>query len=313
MNKLKTVLLILFAIVILILVFFLFKNLNKENNNTANNKIISEVKYIDNKLNSLLNAMNNINLENYKISISKTSTSTNSQQQGSSSGGQEGGSNSGGNSESEEGSQGQSGESSGGSQGSSGSGKSTVTEEYALQSSGILSNNSNTDWQSIKNEVEIFYYTLPTVTLDLYSMNVDNNEILNFNKELDSLTVAVKEENKEASLSNLSSLYSYLPKYAKNLGMDELYTNLLETKSSVYNAYALLDTNNWQEVLNNIKKAEETFTKIVNNMEDYNQKTDSINKIYIILNELENAANLQDRDIFLIKYKTFLDEAEMII
>lgn len=188
----------------------------------------------------------------------------------------------------------------------------TATEEYGLQQSGILSNNSATDWESIKNEVEIFYYIVPTVTVDLYSMNIDKNEILSFNKELDNLTVAVKDENKEEVLKRLASLYGYLPKYAQNLAQDTKYVNILATKANVFNAYALLDTDNWDGVIDGIKKAEESYTSVLNSTE-YNGKENSINKVYIILNELENAASLKDRDIFLIKYKTFLDEIDGII
>lgn len=81
MNKLKIVLLIVFAVVILGLLFFLFKNINSKDSNTNNDKIVSEIKYMDDKLSSLLNGMNNINLDNYKISITKTSTNSNSQEQ----------------------------------------------------------------------------------------------------------------------------------------------------------------------------------------------------------------------------------------
>ena len=68
MNKLKTALLILSAIVIVILIFFLVKNVNNANKKVDNDKIVSEIKYMDNRLTSLLNSVNNISLENHKVS-----------------------------------------------------------------------------------------------------------------------------------------------------------------------------------------------------------------------------------------------------
>ena len=37
-----------------------------------------------------------------------------------------------------------------------------------------------------------------------------------------------------------------------------------------------------------------------------------INKAYVIINELQNAINLEDTDIFLIKYKNLLEELQNI-
>ena len=63
----------------------------------------------------------------------------------------------------------------------------------------------------------------------------------------------------------------------------------------------------------NINSAAEEFTKLVtdiNNQETGNQY--NINKVYIMINELQNAATLKDKEIFLIKYKKLLEEIENI-
>ncbi len=74
MKNLKTALIILFAFAIVILIFFLVKNIKNNNNSSQNYKMISEINFMDSKITSLLNDVNNIKLGNNKIAITKTST-----------------------------------------------------------------------------------------------------------------------------------------------------------------------------------------------------------------------------------------------
>lgn len=272
MDKYKTSILIVFTIIIVILVFFLVKNINNNNNNLDNKKIVAELKYMDTKLTSLLNSINNISLENYKVSVTKTSTNTNS---------------------------------------NTDTNTNTADEQYELKEEGILTGKEEIDWEILKNEVELLYSRIPTMTLDLFNLNLNQEEILGFNKELDELTTIVKQENKEKALIKLADLYRYLPVYASNCSDDTSYVKLLEIKSNIIKAYVYTNLENWDEVKNNIRRAIESYLSILNNIDEKNINYDK-NKLYVILNELESSADMQNKDVFLIKYKTFLEETEKL-
>ena len=303
MNKFKTGLLVFFTIIIVILIFFLVKNINNNNKSTGNEKIVSEIKFMDTKLTSLLNSVNNISLENYKVSLTKINTGENSN---SSSGSDD-------SSKSSSASDSESSSNSGSSSQSKGGGEETAqsssAEQYALKEEGILTGNSETDWEKIKNEVELLYSMVPTLTLDLYSVNIKQEEILGFNKELDELTIVAKDENKEKTLVKLADLYRYLPVYASNSSDNSEYINLLETKSNVIKAYVYADLDNWSEAKNHTQKAIESYLQILNKINNATNNYDT-NKIYIILNELDSSISIQNKDVFIIKYKTFLEETE---
>ena len=269
MKNIKTVLLILFAIIIVILIFFLVKNIKNNNNVSQNDKIISEINYIDNKITKILNSLNNIKIENYKLLATKTSTN------------KENKSNS-----SEE-----------------------TPEIYRIDNEGILNNNTDIDWENIKNEVEVLYTIVPTITLDLYNLNINQEEILNFNKELDDLTIAVKNEDKEKTLIKLANLYRYLPAYASGVSNNLNYINILETKSNIFKVYVFVNINNWEEASIYTGKAIESYSRTLSNIESSNYDT---NKIYIILNEIQNAVNIKDKEIFFIKYRGFVEETEKL-
>lgn len=308
MKKYKKFLFFFLILVIIILSFFLYNSISNENKDDGKEKALSEIEYLENKLELLFNKLNNIENNNYSLSVKKIEESSSSQSgsennnenSGESSGSSEEQSNSS-NSEEESGNSSNSSSDSKGNDGNN--------EEYNLEQSVILTNNNNNiDWKSIKLEVESLYSEVATITLDLYSLGISREDVLGFNQELDDLTISVKEENKENTLSNLSKLYEYIPKYLKSVTNDEIFIGKIDTKNNLFKAYSILDTKNWQEIGNNVTN---TINSLSNNL--LNKETDKqyiINKIYIMLNELQSAVNKQDDSIFLIKYKNILEEID---
>lgn len=308
MKKYKKLLFFFLILVIIILSFFLYNSISNENKDDGKEKALSEIEYLENKLELLFNKLNNIENNNYSLSVKKIEESSSSQSgsennnenSGESSGSSEEQSNSS-NSEEESGNSSNSSSDSKGNDGNN--------EEYNLEQSGILTNNNNNiDWKSIKLEVESLYSEVATITLDLYSLGISREDVLGFNQELDDLTISVKEENKENTLSNLSKLYDYIPKYLKSVTNDEIFIGKIDTKNNLFKAYSILDTKNWQEIGNNVTNTINSFSN--NLLKKETDKQYIINKIYIMLNELQSAVNKQDDSIFLIKYKNILEEID---
>ncbi len=299
----------IFIIIIFILAisFGIYKVISSNKNEEENiiEKARTEIEYIDNKLMVLFNNMNNIQFDNFKLSIKDTNTSK-ADKSGSSSG------SSGDSSESSSGS-GNSGTESSQKQ-DEGDGKSNSDSSsesiktYMLDETGVLIGNSDIDWKNVKYEVENMYVSLPTITLDLYQTDAQDQDILDFNSEFDNLTKVVKEENKSLMLQQLVKLYEILVKIT-----DKCYDSIQErvysrTKLNIYKAYSKLDSNNWNDIYNDTKMAVDEFSKLMTDSSISNNKQYSINKIYVMLSELQKASEKQDVQIFLIKYKNTLEE-----
>lgn len=284
MKIIKSSLIILLTFIIILLFFFLAKNIKNNNSRSNNNKIFSEINYMDSKISSLLNSLNNITLDNNKINVSKINANI-SQSSNSSKAESQDKSN---NEEKDTSNQ--------------------TTEQYEIKPEGILTKNNDIKWDEIKDEVEILYSIVPVMTLDLYNMNINQDDVLNFNKELDDLTIAVKNENKDNTLIKLANLYRYLPAYASSFSDDLNFISMLEIKSNIFNAYVFVNIGDWNEALNYTNKSIESYSRVLNNIKE-NRNYD-ISKIYIILNELQNAVNIKDKDVFFIKYKNFQEEIE---
>ena len=185
-------------------------------------------------------------------------------------------------------------------------------KKFGMKQNGVLTNSDEINWNSLKSEIENLYLSLPTITMELYQLNVNQEDVLGFNTEYDKLTAVVKDEKKEETLSQLTKLYDYLPKFLRGTGQDELYITLVETKNNVLKAYSKLDVQNWQEISNDVKNGIDSYSRLLTSTEVDNSKQYNVSKTYIMLNELQKAVTLQDSSVFLIKYKNLIEEINNI-
>lgn len=299
MEKYTKIAYIIVILIVLLSGFFLYKVFGKNNNSKGKlgPKTLSEVKHLENEFQNLFNELNNISFDNYKISSSeikkeenKTETSGTSKSSDSKGEGNSGKSENQKESNSEE-----------------------DNKQYELEEVGVLTKDTEINWKQIKNDVEKTYTSLYPTTLDLYQTSTNQQDIVNFNKEYDNLTKAVKEENKENSLKELSILYDYLPKFVENCTEDEKEKTIIKTKNEIFKAYSILDKEEWNIISSNIRTANQEFTKLVTNIDDKKSTNQyNINKAYVMINELQNAVTLKDKEVFLIKYKNLLEELQNI-
>ena len=323
MKNFKRISYIILIVIIIILSLIIYFSVIKNNDNEQDKKGVSEIRYVESKLVDLINSMNNIESRNYKISVSEISkeTSENSEESSSGSGSNSGGSSSssGGDSSGESGSQsgggegqGENSQTSGGSQTSESSENQDSNKKFELTKSGVLTNDEEINWDIIQSEVENMYTSIPTITIDLYQLNLNQEDILNFNKEYDNLTIAVKSKNKKESLSALSKVYDFMPKFIKNTSEGEEYKKVLQTKSDIFKAYSKLDTGDWGQIESDMNNAIQTYSQLLSNTNIDESKQYDLSRGYIMLNELQNAAKLKDTEVFLIKYKNLIEELNSI-
>ena len=299
MKKFKIISYIILLIVLVVLALTVYTSTTQNNEQNEKEKVTSEIRYLDTKLVDLFNNMNNIETKNYQIYTTKIEESRSAENSG--------GGSSGGNSSSDSNTSSSSDTTS--TQDNSDQAQSENTgKNYEMQAVGILTTNRDIDWTSCKNESELIYTSISTITLDLYRLNVSQEDILNFNKDLDNLTVSLEEENKQLTLDNLVKIYEYIPKFAQTVVDDTLYKTVLEAKLNVFRGYVKLDSGDWAGISTNMIDAINVYATLLTNTEIDANKQASINKGYVMLNELKNAVDTQNTSVFLIKYKNLLEE-----
>ena len=245
MKKYQKIAYIFLVIFVLSIAFILFKSYANINKN-EDEKEKTEIQRIELSFVNMFNELNNIKFENYRINTSQINKED--LKDNSSSSASETTPSSGGSSSSESSSSGDQGESQKENGSSQSSEESKENQNYEMKLSGVLTNNSDINWENLKNEVEILYSAIPSLTIDLYKININKEKITNFNQEYDNLMKAIKEENKQNALDALANLYNYLPDFIENSTDDTNEKILIKTKNNVFKAYSLLDKNDWNAI-----------------------------------------------------------------
>lgn len=311
MKKYQKIAYIFLVIFILSIAFILFKSYADSNKNEdEKEKTETEIQRIELSFVNMFNELNNIKFENYRINTSQINKED--LKDNSSSSASESTPSSGGSSSSENSSSGEQGESQKENGSSQSSEESKENQNYEMKLSGVLTNNSDINWENLKNEVEILYSAIPSLTIDLYKININKEKITNFNQEYDNLMKAIKEENKQNALDALANLYNYLPDFIENSTDDTNKKILIRTKNNIFKAYSLLDKNDWNAITENVNLANQEFTKMLTNSQSSNKNQYIINKAYVQINELQKSTQTKEKEIFLIKYKNLLEELENI-
>lgn len=286
------------------------------NNNTKessiNKKINNELDYLGTTTLSMINSLNNLNLEDVvKVRQTSTNSGDNSQNNANSSSGDEGKNNS----KTSDSQQQEDSSSNSKTDETSSTGTDTKnTKSFSLDDNSILlRDNTNVDWSALESEAENLFTAWSTIILDLNSLSISNEDILAYNSNLDSLLKALKDNDKANSAISLANLYSLNSKYINESSKNDESKKLAYIKSNVISAYSLVTAEKWERVNQLLDQAEKGLLDVINtsgNTEE--RKQTKINKSYVMLKELIKTSNEKNAEIFYLKYINLIKELNNI-
>lgn len=289
-------------LILVICLFFLVGCSDNTSDTQSKDKLTSEIKYFSSHIAKLLNDLNNISLQNYELTSRKVNIDSSSNNSSSS----EGSSSSG--SSSNSGGQSQSGSGQGSSQNNDQSAESQSITVTDMQANSVLKTNTDDiNWDLVKTEIEQINTSWSVVMLDLQNANVSNTDIMAFSNLLDKTIISIKNEDKNTSLTNLTALYSYIPKFLNSVSMDKSLQNIETTKYNIFIAYTAVSQDDWNTANTNIANAESSFLSVLNDTNYYQNREFKINKSYVLLKDMQNSIVNMDKELFFLKYKNLME------
>ncbi len=308
--------LIIAGIAIVVIIIAIVGIIKIMNNNTKessiNKKINNELDYLGTTTLSMINSLNNLNLEDVvKVRQTSTNSGDNSQNNANSSSGDEGKNNS----KTSDSQQQEDSSSNSKTDETSSTGTDTKnTKSFSLDDNSILlRDNTNVDWSALESEAENLFTAWSTIILDLNSLSISNEDILAYNSNLDSLLKALKDNDKANSAISLANLYSLNSKYINESSKNDESKKLAYIKSNVIFAYSLVTAEKWEQVNQLLDQAEKGLLDVINtsgNTEE--RKQTKINKSYVMLKELIKTSNEKNAEIFYLKYINLIKELNNI-
>lgn len=275
MKKYIVTIIILFTIIILSIGgYFLYTKAKSNEGNsvdTLKSKCISELDYLNTEIIEIMNGLNNISYENFQITNKEVEVSKE---------------------------------------------ESNTISENSIDSSVVEFQNIITedkdkvDWQNIRGRVENMYTSWTTILIDLTTLNVNRDNLLKYNQLMDTMIGNLEAEKKEECLKNGADLYSLLVTYIQDVSGDSNLISLYKVKSNILYAYSRVDAKDWDSVNNYIQTAISEFGNIMNNQVNNINDIDSINKAYVLINELGQDAINNNGSVFYINYKNLMQVLE---
>lgn len=305
-------------LIIVVLAAVFLSGCSKGKDGDLKTKVISELNFVNAKTIDMLNKLNNISFESYSIISEQLKFNDEEKQNNQSQSGKStetaSGTEEGGNSNGESSSKGDSGSTNGqkGQQSEQGSSNDKMNTTNMVMNVELSKDRNNIDWTTIKNDVELLNESWTIITIDLYTLNANSNTILNFSNKLNTAMVAIKNEDKQKSLTALADLYSSIPEFLREIDADKNMQKIRQTQSYVIDAYILADDMENTEINKNLTQAITTYSEVMSDIDYTKDKTEKTNKVYVLLNELANSLTKKDTDVFYIKYKNFMKEIEAI-
>lgn len=275
-NMLKNIIKTLSIIFFIALVIISFSGCSKEKTDEEQlrDKNISEIDYLDNYIMLLINSINNIDLKQYDAKIEKTENLNEILQENEETSSEDTGNN---------------------------------VVQYSMVPNTVLNANKTINWENLKLEIENLNNTWPSIIVDLYKANVDNNKLTEFSDLINTCIGNIKNENRTETLNSLAKLYEYIPVFLEKIVTDNQQVKLAKTKVEVIKAYVNIDLENWDGLKGNLDSAISNFEPIVNNTNE-SEKEYNIRKAYVLLQEFKNAVDTNDKDLLFMKYKNLMEE-----
>ena len=267
--------------------FAIWKNNEKPNDEEKiNSKLNSEMEYLNTSLISIANGLNNIVIQEYKITESSNNNTSS--------------------------------ESSNNTSKNDNSSKENSSNESNNETSNIsfsmTQNTINTDeidWKNLESEISNLYKSWSEIIIDLNKVNSNNENILKFSNDLDETTKYIKAQDKVNSLSMVAKLYSYLPQFMELYEKDGRKIAFMQTKTNIIRAYSIIEQEKWEEIKKEIFSSINSFNTILNDVNN-NKNQYNINKTYVLLNEFNNSIDTNDKEILYIKYRNLIQEIEYL-
>lgn len=134
-----------------------------------------------------------------------------------------------------------------------------------------------------------------------------------FYKSIDELAISVKKENAAEVLNNITIMYELLPRFAEQIDKGSLSQQVLNSKYNLLLCYKYANTEDWEGFSNSLKNLEQSFSKIQNKKSEYAEQEVNINTASLIIREMNNTAEVKEKDIFFIKYKNLMQEFNVLL
>ncbi len=181
----------------------------------------------------------------------------------------------------------------------------TITNKYAK---GEYLVDSKLNWKDISKEVEETSISIDTIIQDLSELDISNEDILALRNEVNGLIISAGNEDEYNLLQRASALYALLPNYLEKYSDDKNSIDVMKLKSLALASFVQANFLEWDNAKNSIVLAESKYNEMMNNVDYMKEYSNNLNKIYVLIEELKNAIELEEVELTKVKFVNFIEK-----
>lgn len=175
-----------------------------------------------------------------------------------------------------------------------------IIEKYL---NGDYLENEVINWKKIKNDFNEISNSSSIIILDLSSLQIENNNILEFENKINEINSAIENESEIDFLRALKDFYKQISNYLNTILPDNniLYKEI-EVKSYLFESlyYCMIDEYDFG--LNSIETAENLYDNLMNNVDYLRENSYKVNRVYIAIQEMKLCVQNQEKENVISKY-----------
>lgn len=164
------------------------------------------------------------------------------------------------------------------------------------------------DWNGMYKESRKITESWSSVVLDLSKLNISKEQINGLGQDLSNIIISISSENLLDVFNYLYSAYSRLPEIKKLYSENDIEIRKLEFKKLVVLAYKQAEEGNFESSKNEIKNASDKYSDMMNDVNYSKENSYNLNKIFVEIEELKSAIDLENLPLIRIRFVNFIEE-----
>lgn len=170
----------------------------------------------------------------------------------------------------------------------------------------IINQFTTINWYEAKNKLQNLYTFWNSAILDFSQLEMDKTVLTEFGKNMDYVSISIKNQNLQECNQYIVSLYNTLMVLSENININN--TNLMKANYNLMNAYIASKSGNWTLIQDYVSKSDTYISEMMTNIEDTDSKQYNLNQAYIAIKELENSIVIKDLELFYWKYTIVMEK-----
>lgn len=160
----------------------------------------------------------------------------------------------------------------------------------------------------IKGDIQKINSTWNMLILDLTEVNVANQDIMDFSNSLNDLLVSISQKDDVAMIDKLNDMYAKIVIFKQAYSENKSLIEKNKIKSDVLAIYSLANKDDWEAAKTKMNSTIENYKSLMNDINYAEENTYNLNKIYVLLEEYNNAIQTQNYDLVRMKYILAVEE-----